>query len=91
MLCVAITSVLGYDLGVEQTVVESRITQANRSQLARDLGLDRSYVSNVLSRRRMPSLDTAAGIARRLGVSIDDLHGYLKAAAAAASASASVN
>ncbi len=68
---------------MEQATVESRITQANRSQLARDLGLDRSYVSNVLSRRRVPSLDTAAGIAKMLGVSIDDLHGYLTAADAA--------
>jgi transcriptional regulator with XRE-family HTH domain len=67
--------------------VERRVSQANRSQMARDLGLDRSYVSNVLSRRRVPSLDTAAGIAKMLGVSIDDLHGYLTAA----SASASVN
>jgi len=57
--------------------VEQKVAQINRTVLARELGLDRSYVSQVLARRRMPGLDVAAGIAKGMGVSIDALHGWL--------------
>jgi transcriptional regulator with XRE-family HTH domain len=57
--------------------VEQKVAQVNRTRLAKELGLDRSYVSQVLAGRRMPGLDVAAGIARGMGVSIDALHGWL--------------
>lgn len=57
--------------------VDRKLAQANRSQVARSLGLDRSYVSQVLQRKRMPGLDVAAGIAKEVGVSLDQLHGWL--------------
>lgn len=57
--------------------VTQKVAAANRTRLARELGLDRSYVSQVLAGRRMPGLDVAAGIAKEVGVSIDALHGWL--------------
>lgn len=57
--------------------VQRKIAQVNQSQAARDLGLNRSYVNQVLKGKRMPGLDVAAGLAKYLGVSIDALHGWI--------------
>lgn len=56
--------------------VESKVERANRSQLARELGVTRSHVSQVLSGRGTPSLKLAGGIAKGLGVSLDELAVY---------------
>lgn len=56
---------------------EQKIAKVNRSDMARKLELDRSYISQILSGRRTPSLTTAADIAREVGVSIDALHGWI--------------
>ena len=36
-----------------------------------------SHVSLIFAGKRKPSLDVAAGLARRLRVSLDDLYAYL--------------
>ena len=58
--------------------VGAKVAAVNRSRIARELGLDRSYMSQVLNGRRMPGLDVAAGIAKGVGVSIDELHAWLQ-------------
>lgn len=60
---------------VTQTV-ERKVERANRSALARDLGVSRNHVSQVLSGRGTPSLKLAGGLARGLGVSLDELAEY---------------
>lgn len=74
--------VLGYDLGMMQEVTQvgKKIDAANRSQLARELGLTRPHVSQVLSGRSVPSLVVAAGIAKRVGVTLDELWDHLQTA-----------
>lgn len=66
---------------VAEQVQARRIPQlmrkVNRSELARELNLDRSHVSLVLNGKRMPSLGVAAGMAKRMGVTLDELHWYL--------------
>ncbi len=57
--------------------VDKKVALVNRSVIARSLGLDRSYVSQVLCRKRMPGLDVAAGIAKEVGVSLDQLHRWM--------------
>lgn len=54
------------------------VESTNRSELARAICLDRSYVSLVLSGKRTPSLPVAAKMARKLGVTLDDFNGYLE-------------
>jgi|HubBroStandDraft_1064217.scaffolds.fasta_scaffold219659_3 transcriptional regulator with XRE-family HTH domain len=55
-----------------------KIAQVNRSKVAKELGLDRSYVSQVLGGKRVQGLglDVAAGIAKQVGVSLDEFHGW---------------
>jgi transcriptional regulator with XRE-family HTH domain len=65
---------------VDGNQVERKIDAANRSQLARELGVRREHVSQVLSGRSVPSLAVAAGIAKGIGVSLDELWGYLQTA-----------
>ena len=61
--------------------IERQVNRTNKAELARELGLTRTHVSRVLSGRSNPSLNMAADIARKLGVSLDDFHGYLQKAA----------
>ena len=53
--------------------IERRLDSANRSGLARELGLTRSYVSQVLNGQRDPGLRVAKKVADRLGLTIDQL------------------
>lgn len=52
------------------------VQKANRSELARETGLTRPYVSQILSGKSIPSLTTAARLARLLRVSIDAFYAY---------------
>ena len=63
--------------------VERRVAAANRTHIARDLGVSRPHVSNVLRGKEVPSIDMAYRIARKLGVSLDDFHSYWQQANAA--------
>lgn len=57
--------------------VGEKVAQLNRSRVAKELGLDRSYVSQVLGGKRVKAglgLDVAAGIAKKAGVSLDAFH-----------------
>jgi transcriptional regulator with XRE-family HTH domain len=59
------------------------VAQLNRSRVAKELGLDRSYVSQVLGGKRAGckglGLDVAAGIAKQAGVSLDEFHEWWRA------------
>lgn len=57
--------------------VETLISAANRSSLAREMGLDRTHVSKVLGGCYMPSLPVAAAIAKNLGITLDEFFVYL--------------
>lgn len=71
--------------------VGAKVAAVNRTHVAGKLGLDRSYVSQVLAGRKTPGLDVAARIAREVGVSLDGLHAWLTKGQGQESASASVN
>ena len=73
--------VLGYDCRmVAENHVEQKIRAANRSELAREIGVTRPHVSQILSGKSVPSLSVAAGMAKRIGVSLDQLWDYLQTA-----------
>lgn len=59
-------------------MVERRVGMANRTQIARELGLDRSYVSQVLGRKREPGLGVARGLAKQLGVGLEEFDAWLQ-------------
>ncbi len=65
---------------IQVVAVERKIKTANRSELARTLNVNRSHVSQVLSGKSVPSLSVAARMARELGISLDQLWGYLQTA-----------
>ena len=80
-LGVAGGGVLGYDCRmVAENQVERKIRTANRSELARSLNVTRPHVSQILSGKSVPSLVVAAGIAKEIGVSLDEFWGYLQTA-----------
>lgn len=72
-----ISSVYGWDCMDTTSLVERRISEVSCTDLARELDLGKSHVSLILNGKRLPSLPVAAGLAKALGVSLDDLHGYL--------------
>lgn len=47
---------------------------ANRSDLARQLGVDRTHVSRVLGGDGVPSLAIAGELSRLMGVSLDEFY-----------------
>jgi transcriptional regulator with XRE-family HTH domain len=51
------------------------------SELAREIGVNRSHVSLILNGKRMPSLPVAGKLAKAMGVSLDELHARLVTAA----------
>ena len=58
---------------------ERRIQAASKTDLARDTGLHVSYISCLLNGKRSnPTLSVAARVAKALGISLDDLNGFLE-------------
>jgi transcriptional regulator with XRE-family HTH domain len=55
-------------------LVQDKVAQANRTNVARAAGLTRNYVSLVLNGKREPSFDVAAKLARHLGITLDELY-----------------
>lgn len=55
--------------------------QVRISELAREVGVNRSHVSLILAGKRMPSLPVAGKLAKAMGVSLDELHRQLVPAA----------
>lgn len=51
------------------------------SELAREIGVNRSHVSLILNGKRLPSLPVAGKLAKAMGVSLDELHDRLVTAA----------
>ena len=64
---------LEYTLGM---TVEQRLENTTRSALAKGLGVDPSHVRHVLRGTRVPSLEVAARIAKKLGVSLVAFYRY---------------
>jgi len=62
-------------------VVEQKIGAVNRSHLAKELGLTRTYVSLVLNGRRSPSFSVACEMARKMKLTLEDFQGYLEKSA----------
>lgn len=62
---------------------QQKIDAINRSEVARETGLHVSYVSRVLAGKRNPPLTVAAKVAKAVGVSLDELNGYLEGVTAA--------
>jgi transcriptional regulator with XRE-family HTH domain len=56
--------------------------QWNQVKAANELGLTQSQVSDYLSGKSEPYLSTAAAVARRLGISLDELSGVAVAGSA---------
>lgn len=54
------------------------LQDANRTHMAKELGVGKSHVSLVLTGKRTPSLTLAAQMARVLGMSLDDFHRALQ-------------
>lgn len=54
------------------------VEDVNRTHLARQLGLTRVYVSQVLSGKKSPSLSVTVAIAEKLGVTLDDFTEFLQ-------------
>lgn len=76
------TSTMTTDVTV--AVISARVIERIESgrkrrqgELAREMQLHPSHVSLIFAGKRKPSLDVAAGLARRLRVSLDDLYAYL--------------
>lgn len=55
-------------------LVQDKVAAANRTHVAREVGLTRNYVSLVLSGKREPSFLIAAKLARGLGITLDELY-----------------
>jgi len=58
-------------------VLERKVGKVNRTLLAKELGVNRSHVSQVLSGRSMPSLPVAARMADKMGITLDQFWGHL--------------
>lgn len=59
-------------------VVERKVDAANRTELAKALGLSRTYVSQVLSGQRDPALSVARRVAKEIGLTVEAFAGYLE-------------
>jgi len=60
--------------GMSLALVQSKVAAANRTHVARAVGLDRAYVGQVLNGKREPSFPVAAKLARELGITLDELY-----------------
>lgn len=55
-------------------LVQHKVLKANRTHVARGVGLTREYVSCVLSGKKEPSFPTAAKLAEEIGITLDELY-----------------
>ena len=58
------------------TTVEKSLNNTTRAALAEQVGVHASHVRHVLRGTRVPSLEVAARIAKKLGVSLDAFYRY---------------
>jgi transcriptional regulator with XRE-family HTH domain len=65
---------LGYSFGMSLSVVQSKVAAANRTHVAREVGLSRNHVSLVLSGKKEPGFVTAAKLAEKLGITLDQFY-----------------
>jgi transcriptional regulator with XRE-family HTH domain len=66
---------------VATATVERKVEAANRTELAKALGLSRTYVSQVLGGQRDPALSVARRVAKEIGLTVEDFAGYLESKA----------
>jgi transcriptional regulator with XRE-family HTH domain len=66
---------------VATVTVERKVEAANRTELAKALGLSRTYVSQVLGGQRDPALSVARRVAKEIGLTVEDFAGYLESKA----------
>jgi transcriptional regulator with XRE-family HTH domain len=57
--------------------VENKVAGVNRTVLAGKLGMDRSYVSQVLNGKREPGLRVALRLTKELGITVEQFGEYL--------------
>ena len=69
------------------TTVEKSLNNTTRAALAEQVGVDPSHMRHVLRGTRTPSLEVAARIAKKLGVSLDAFYRYYSERARAESVS----
>ena len=55
-------------------LVQEKVTKANRTHVAREVGVTREHVSQILSGKKEPSFPVAAKLARELGITMDELY-----------------
>lgn len=70
--------VTAYTVGMSTA---QQIQSANRTHLAKELGLCRYHVVKVLNGKAEPSLSVAAALARKLGISLDELYRHIQKSA----------
>lgn len=63
---------------VGDMAVAEKIDRANRAQLSRELGMDRSFVSQVLSGKKGLGFEAGLRLSERLGVTAEELGEYLR-------------
>lgn len=56
--------------------VEKQVMGANRTHLAKQVGLNRGHVSLVLSGKKEPGISVAKLLAEGLGLSLDEFHQF---------------
>ena len=61
-------------VGMSLALVQSKVAASNKTHIAKEMGLSRSYVSRVLNGRKEPSFPVAARLAEELGITLDELY-----------------
>lgn len=69
--------------GTEATIVEGGniadiLSRTTYAKISEDTGIARQHISYVFRGERNPSLELSSRLAQVLGVSLDELHGYLE-------------
>jgi transcriptional regulator with XRE-family HTH domain len=55
-------------------LVQSKVDAANRTHVAREVGVTREHVSQILSGKKEPSFPVAAKLAKGLGITLDEFY-----------------
>lgn len=55
-------------------MVQSKVDRANRTHVAREVGVTREHVSQILSGKKEPSFPVAAKLAKSVGITMDELY-----------------
>lgn len=64
----------GYSLSMSLALVQHKVLKANRTHVAREVGVTRKHVSEVLGGKKEPSFPLAAKLAEEIGITLDELY-----------------